>query len=112
MVDSAEITTPLPAASRTTGIQGWKRNEILTVTVLRPGVPMPELYQMYPVLGVVGVDGQLAVCAWPAQGSVCRLKPPPSLLCTAPTTAALLGSGVSKGMAARVPSRAASEMVL
>jgi len=55
MVDSAEMTTPLPAASRTTGIQGWNRNEILTVTFPRPVAPMPELYQMKPVFGAVGV---------------------------------------------------------
>src|SRR5207245_9407708 len=58
MVDCAEITTPLPEASRITGIQGWKRNEILTVTLPRPGGPIPELYQIVPVLGVGGVDGQ------------------------------------------------------
>ena len=94
-----------------TGIQGWKRNEILTVTVPRPGLPTPELYQMVPVLGTVGVDGHgLALLAM--QGSTVRAKPPPSLLCTAPTTWALVGNGVSNGTAARVPSRAASEMEL
>src|SRR3989442_12061776 len=107
MVDSAEMTTPFPEASRTTGTQGWKRTEIWTVISPRPGVPTPELYQMVPVFGTVGVEGnglRLAAMQGPPVGA----KPPPSLLCTAPTTWAFVGSGVSNGMAARAPSRAAS----
>src|ERR1700693_2415007 len=111
MVDCAEMTTPLPAASRTTGTQGGKRNEILTVTAPRPGVPMPELYQMNPVLGVVGVVG-VAHGGLARHGSVLRVNPPPSLLWTASMTLVLVGRGVSKGIAARAPSRAASEIVL
>src|SRR6266851_3710919 len=127
MVVTAKRGTPFPAASRTTGIQGWNRNVILTVTGQWHGwggfrvgsLGMTGLYQMYPVFegmvveAVSGVGQALfEVDRWVTHGSTCREKPPPSLLCTPLSSVPLLGRGKSYGTIARAPSRAASEMLL